>query len=968
MSSENGASKTDLGDTSSNSHHSSLNKKKTVESNANHEEKSSSSSSSSSSSPSSSKPVRAPFQPSSDSNVKTTPVSSSSKYSFQIPPLVFPLNNSPSYSPSVKPAALKEKTAAAKPIGKQAPSTLASHHLKSGENPFFSLLSLSYSGSFGLQNGDKQNTSFSSHGSGLGASNVPLSELPPVPSSVSTKMEKVDEWEHRVFSSYPDDIGEACFHTGMDIKQNDVSRMRKWLELACEAGTPGSDKAKPFLAALSLSDISYMEVVCLKRHKIDIIPACLENAHNAASKSWDRTKYWFSLASQKGDPKAVNILGNMNIFDGMKGREVVGKMEPLAMKILLTPGEIGTHLCHIGLHYRDKSSCLKWLRLAGESGHNGAKLLAEKIDQAKEWGAVVANLFRQTERFRKGPAMGEVLFQCALDRTCSSEQRVQWLKEAVKSGSTIARELTEVLEKMITSFPFIYDKIDEILRFIPFHGRDASVFDFEGDACLKNGLHIYDSVSRCKRWLQYTVSLKKKESVKAQEALSFISLVEKKMGEFQVEEYKHLMPFFSPGSAAGNIVPMCTQEIVKSTERGKLWLGLAGELSPEFENHLPTICNVEEKMGELTLANFCIFVRHLPGSDVSRPRNFRETDIGSAFELIASKERGEEEAHKWYKAGSEVNTPGGERCKIIYIGKKYLNGSEYYRDEAMTIASQIEILSDLSSGSTAERTNTRCRRFYLRVLLSGSLRKNQDSALHRSFFRSSMREIHLLPLLAKYLIEEKKNVVVQSRQEVRDTWNMYSLIFSDTSQLTSLSLQDQPKPSSAFLSSSLCPSLKRLKLSFSCDLSPLSGAVFSSTLNSLEILYCKTLSLSPLSTCHFPSLETLIIHDCKGFTSLEGLTKTNTSALKVLTIEDCPVLEDISALSECGFTSPSLTRVSFRCCMKLADISPLLSLSECLSQLVGPLALPSQIRSHPGVKKLKAQGVRLIFPTSSHVW
>lgn len=295
----------------------------------------------------------------------------------------------------------------------------------------------------------------------------------------------------------------------------------------------------------------------------------------------------------------------------------------------------------------------------------------------------------------------------------------------------------------------------------------------------------------------------------------------------------------------------------------------------------------------------------------------------------------------------------------------------YERDEAVYGVSllkepfksgHLSSLSNLSSFTeNIKQGNTVTHRFLSTTLLFGSLVKNQDSVLHRSFFRSSIREVQLLPIIASYLSpkdENKKKHVneeetedkedVEEKERERETeMNITGLedlcryLLLDLSHIQKVNFSMQYRPTNyltAFypLLVSRLPPL--LSLTFThqgesdgiLDLSWLSK-LDTSKLERLELKGHNTPSLEWMSGLDLSNLKFLSLSHMDD-TLLSHLSACDFSKLKELNL--WLKMPSFSHLSKWKNFSPS--KMTFTNC-EIEDLSALSLLD--LSQLDGPLNL-----------------------------
>ena len=318
----------------------------------------------------------------------------------------------------------------------------------------------------------------------------------------------------------------------------------------------------------------------------------------------------------------------------------------------------------------------------------------------------------------------------------------------------------------------------------------------------------------------------------------------------------------------------------------------------------------------------------------------KEPGFGSYCMDIAERQTTIPRVMKWLKLGAEA---GSERAQFTYaIFLSHLNQDVIYmRDEAglwMFLLSHIERQTE--SLSKLEEYYSRVPRYFIRLLLSGSLSKNQDSVLYRSFFRSSMREVHLLPLIVKYLkpgkIENLPYVyqlsTLKHNGHVSSLFHIALFIFRGDPCLKGVTIFMALDNQFLCLLPLLFSQLRLKNLTFqsqqevwkkaNINLSYLQNAD-TSCLKRIYFHGCTYDSLSPLSLCDISSLRSItaqsILWD-KGFNPLNGLSSEITRSIKKLEVIDC-CLEDLSPLSDCDLSL--LTHITFSETISLTDLSPL---------------------------------------------
>jgi len=194
------------------------------------------------------------------------------------------------------------------------------------------------------------------------------------------------------------------------------------------------------------------------------------------------------------------------------------------------------------------------------------------------------------------------------------------------------------------------------------------------------------------------------------------------------------------------------------------------------------------------------------------------SDFGqTCYDIANMKQTSIPRTMKWLKMSAKE---GYEDGMMAYGGLLYgLNPNlKYKRDEAAWWVKRVKDEEILKKVGSFDSDGLLARRHVVRTLLSGSLSKNQDSVIYRSFFRSGLREVQLLPLISKYPIEEKKRVTEVVRYgelSVSSLVNISSIILSPSSSITSLTIN--MKYDNQFLCFlpllfSLSPNIKKLAL------------------------------------------------------------------------------------------------------------------------------------------------------------
>ena len=346
---------------------------------------------------------------------------------------------------------------------------------------------------------------------------------------------------------------------------------------------------------------------------------------------------------------------------------------------------------------------------------------------------------------------------------------------------------------------------------------------------------------------------------------------------------------------------------------------------------------------------------------ISSPTPHRSNNIDKALSLVGSLEEKEREVlnsdafsfgaacyklagfqstipqvMKWLKLGAEEEH---KHASLAYKGLQYgLNPNpnlNYMGDElALWLkATDDDMLKQNFVKEGFDTDGSRARRHVVRTLLSGSLSKNQDSVLYRSFFRSGLREVHLLPLLSKYLVGTRSSVgrakgfgysvtslVSLTPILLRDSLSVYKISINMTEEVAFLCFI--PLLFSRF------PNLKQLSLEGNGRKISLSllHQVDTSKLEELQICSCSYESLSPLSLCDLSSLRSLCISrfpssDCEEDNPLNGLSSGITKRLTELKILNSNITNISSSLSQYDLSSLEILFLSYN--RSLSDLSPL---------------------------------------------
>ena len=174
-------------------------------------------------------------------------------------------------------------------------------------------------------------------------------------------------------------------------------------------------------------------------------------------------------------------------------------------------------------------------------------------------------------------------------------------------------------------------------------------------------------------------------------------------------------------------------------------------------------------------------------------------------------------AEKWFQASVDARyKPSTLILSSILFGRR--RRGDVGKDEACFVL--------FSSGCMLEGNSYLFKRAgccLVRQLLSGFLSKNQTSSLHNSFFRSSLCEVLLLPLIVRYIthpgdmdIECWDETLAKSGKRVvlKYTNDVNELILRDCSELTKLSITSRISSVIPFIPLLSLPSLSEFSVSF----------------------------------------------------------------------------------------------------------------------------------------------------------
>ena len=348
--------------------------------------------------------------------------------------------------------------------------------------------------------------------------------------------------------------------------------------------------------------------------------------------------------------------------------------------------------------------------------------------------------------------------------------------------------------------------------------------------------------------------------------------------------------------------------------------------------------------------------------------------VGEACLRIGGQQTNMDRARAWLRAGANSKADGASKCGRLEAALMYFyeNHLRYRRCEVSYLINQVneDILDQLYHPMTAIKPMEHMFRqsFIPITLLCGSLKKNKQTSLYRSFFSSKMREVRLLPIIARYLYKganwkgEREEIHFDPSachtygdMELYDSDSVAFHLFRSVSPrfpdweshypVTNIQTQSHFV---RFLSPLLSHYHHVTTLNIYNDDNPtlLDLSLFSTfrtnNLVDIKISNCMVNSLSPLSQCTLYSLTSLKLENVSGLKTLGGLTNNITKGLYGLNLDGCRDLVDISALNDCDLTS--LKYLYFSGAPSLSDIS-------CLQGLNVP-SLKSVMFKHTGISDI----------------
>lgn len=376
--------------------------------------------------------------------------------------------------------------------------------------------------------------------------------------------------------------------------------------------------------------------------------------------------------------------------------------------------------------------------------------------------------------------------------------------------------------------------------------------------------------------------------------------------------------------------------------RARIWLQAASSVGSPYSEHAKVVLSALsflDNIGDslrIEMPEYRLLLLYLP-------------DVKEACSNIAGRQSSVSQARIWLQVGMITNPDWKDEGGFIDSALLFASDDlpAYTKDEAIYLATRVKGKATLKTNSgfgsvsvplamcsaAGDPDGTRSLRCLVRTLLSGSLKRNGHTVIHRSFFRSTLREVQLLPLIGKYLgkADEKEAGTECNEQEHIDSLlDLSRLLYLDVSPLEELTVSvktDNHLIGLLPLLLSRTP-VKRLILAGSgaCDIDlSLLRDIDTSSLYHISLRDCTTPSFPFLAKWDLPCLQELELGSeslslpVYGIESLEGLTMRNTASLKSLVVR-CPDLIDVSAVYDCDFSS--IEALDFGQCEHLSDISP----------------------------------------------
>jgi len=417
-----------------------------------------------------------------------------------------------------------------------------------------------------------------------------------------------------------------------------------------------------------------------------------------------------------------------------------------------------------------------------------------------------------------------------------------------------------------------------------------------------------ESVERCKYLLQQGAARGDMESIAMVEILSALS----NMKEMEMWEVRFIADAVKL-SWRDEPLSICEDIILKqkSRQKAKKWLEMGSQLGGmKFKTSLRVLSdfphlNDIEAIGTLHKYGLC---------------------VGGACIEIASRQNTLSDVSRWLHIGATSGRSGCSSAAFFEGAVLFMTAmSNYKRNEGVFLASSSSIERDMAckdeeqaiplfrrgnhdyiDKSVLGAYGSHQKKFLVETLLCGSLYKNQSCSLYRSFFGSTTREVHLLPLIASYVLGEVKDMEMKKVEELHCRtglylylYFLYPLFFSDLSSLRVLHISKSP--ASLFLPI-LLPHLVGLEsLELSLHHYPDSEAFPLSLVNTsrLKELHLLDVSMSHLSSMSRYDLSSLKIFKVQGAPSspIPFIKEWKNLHLETLSLSYCNI-NDISWLKE----------------------------------------------------------------------
>ena len=780
------------------------------------------------------------------------------------------------------------------------------------------------------------------------------------------KFDGLLSYERKILKKFRHDFSLACHLISRNRRVSNVSRARKWLNLGVGGGSIWSETNIVFISTLNLIEerIGELEVwqykILAQRTKYftrSIFKIVGSGGSDGEINGIPTIQKWIQLAKDmyiNEDELVDSVLYSLSLAS-----EVFEEMREGEIKTIVSGcGKHHTYAWYdLGIGYlipaKHHSRAKQWLTLSMKDG--------DRSIWTRQACALLSTFLLSSEPKEMVESKSELevltaseescLASCHRDLTklcCQICENISptggditrmklWLQVAERVGSTpndrgsIVREHVKAVETYIGR-----ELLAGEMRKIVYNWK---VLEYACYEIALSRLTIEDS----KLWLRTSVEFsteKGRNALKAEEKFQFLSTIERELKEREMKELDSvtLERIIKLNNELGTAYLLSSRQ-QENIEKARELLDMACEIGDTQKGthakRLKSLLQmIDRVVGVVRLEDYVLL----------------SSSTCFTFDSIICSQPTVELMRRWAQLTRELDPECMER--LIFLDCALQFGSEKHRrEEAIYRVRRLQKRGVWNKVKRSERAVdcvcllqdlhfSRSRQFLVKVLFSGSLRKNKDSSLYRSFFRSGLREVHLLPLITRYVEKDREEYDKEKRSQLEKEWYYASreygydgflALFDDVSVSYCF---DRPRNRSfpLFLPLLLSSSnnLKEVTIdSFTqhgrrcpieLDLSCFVGAN-TSNLTSLSIKnYDNDLSLSPLSFCDFSSLEVLSISRVR-IEGLEGLTPNNTRSLKELSLIDLCFLVDISSLSLCDLSS--LVNVTIVRCSKLISLSPL---------------------------------------------